>query len=119
MANPCTILIVEDEPLIAMMLEDFVDSIGHRVSATCDSVDEALREVERGGFELAVLDVHLKDGTVWPVAERLRALNIPFILSTGGHVDPPPPEFMDAPVIQKPYSSDRVTSVIESVLAAS
>ena len=41
-----SILIVEDEPLIAMMLEDFILSIGHQVSGSCDSVKSALIEIE-------------------------------------------------------------------------
>ena len=73
------ILIVEDEPLIAMMLEDFLDSLGHRVQGTCDTVKCALEEVEKGGFDLAILDVNLKGESVWPgaaarqrTAERFR-----------------------------------------------
>ena len=47
MVKPRSILIVEDEPLIAMMLEDFLDSLGHRVHGTCDSVECALDETEK------------------------------------------------------------------------
>jgi DNA-binding response OmpR family regulator len=117
MADAHSILIVEDEPLIAMMLEDFLDSLGHTVRGTCDSVDGALEEVERGGFDLAILDVNLKGENVWPVAARLRAKKVPFVIATGGHVDPPPPEFIDAPVIEKPYTVDRVTPAIEAAIA--
>ena len=113
-----SILIVEDEPLIAMMLEDFLDSLGHRVHRTCDSVKCALDEIERGGFDLAILDVNLKGESVWPVATRLREKKVPFVIATGGHVDPPPAEFKDAPVIEKPYTVDRVTPAIEAALAA-
>jgi DNA-binding response OmpR family regulator len=112
-----SILIVEDEPLIAMMLEDFLESLGHAISATCDTVKCALDEVDKGGFELAILDVNLKGENVWPVATRLREKNVPFVIATGGHVDPPPPEFNDAPVIEKPYTVDRVTPVIEAAFA--
>ena len=112
-----SILIVEDEPLIAMMLEDFLDSLGHEVRGTCDSVEGALAEVEKGGFDLAILDVNLKGENVWPVATRLREKNVPFVIATGGHVDPPPPEFDNAPVIEKPYTVDRVTPAIEAALA--
>jgi len=112
-----SILIVEDEPLIAMMLEDFLESLGHSISATCDTVKCALDEVDKGGFELAILDVNLKGENVWPVATRLREKNVPFVIATGGHVDPPPPEFNDAPVIEKPYTVDRVTPVIEAAFA--
>ena len=70
MAGARSILIVEDEPLIAMMLEDFLDSLGHKVSGTCDTVQCALDEVEKGGFDLAILDVNLKGENVWPVATQ-------------------------------------------------
>ena len=72
-----SILIVEDEPLIAMMLEDFLDSLGHKVRGTCDTVKCALDEVEKGGFDLAILDVNLKGENVWPVATRLREKKVP------------------------------------------
>ncbi|GAA4719356.1 response regulator [Sphingomonas lutea] len=112
-----SILIVEDEPLIAMMLEDFLDSLGHTISGSCDTVQCALEEVEKGGFDLAILDVNLKGENVWPVASALRARKVPFVIATGGHVDPPPPEFNDAPVIEKPYTVDRVTPAIEAAFA--
>ncbi len=112
-----SILIVEDEPLIAMMLEDFLDSLGHTISGTCDSVKCALEEVEKGGFDLAILDVNLKGENVWPVASLLREKNVPFVIATGGHVERPPPEFNNAPVIEKPYTVDRVTPAIEAAFA--
>ena len=117
MADARSILIVEDEPLIAMMLEDFLDSLGHTISGTCDTVKCALDEVAKGGFDLAILDVNLKGESVWPVATLLRERNVPFVIATGGHVDPPPPEFDNAPVIEKPYTVDRVTPAIEAAFA--
>lgn len=117
MPDPRSILIVEDEPLIAMMLEDFLESLGHSVRATCDTVRDALSEADKGGFDLAILDVNLKGENVWPVAQRLREQGIPFVLATGGHVDPPPPEFASVPVIEKPYTVDRVTPALEAAFA--
>lgn len=109
-----SILIVEDEPLISMMLEDFLESLGHSVCATCDTVGEALAEVDKGGFDLAILDVNLKGENVWPVAMRLRDRGVPFVIASGGHVDPPPAEFAAVPLIEKPYTVDRVTPAIEA-----
>ena len=111
------ILIVEDEPLIAMMLEDFLLSLGHEVRATCESVSEALKAVAVADFDLAILDVNLKGESVWPVATELREHNIPFIIASGGHVDPPPAEFASVPMIDKPYTIDRVTPALEAALA--
>ena len=117
MSEPRNILIVEDEPLIAMMLEDFLESLGHSISATCDSVDTAMIEVEKGGFDVAILDVNLKGRNVWPVAKRLREQGVPFVIASGGHVDPPPAEFAAVPLIEKPYTVDRVTPAINAAFA--
>jgi DNA-binding response OmpR family regulator len=117
MTGTRSILIVEDEPLIAMMLEDFILSLGHEVSGNCDSVGTALKEIAQSDFDLAILDVNLKGESVWPVASALRDKGTPFVLATGGHVDPPPAEFAAVPTIEKPYTIDRVTPIIEAVLA--
>ena len=117
MADPRSILIVEDEPLIAMMLEDFLESMGHTVSGTCETVEQALAETDKGGFDLAILDVNLKGESVWPVATALRNKGTPFVLASGGHVEPPPTEFENAPMIEKPFTIDRVTPIIEAALA--
>ena len=116
MSGSRNILIVEDEPLIAMMLEDFILSLGHEVVANCDNVLTALAAVDAGGFDLAILDVNLKGESVWPVATALRASGTPFVLASGGHVDPPPPEFTDVPLIEKPYTIDRVSPIIAAAL---
>jgi CheY-like chemotaxis protein len=116
-SNQREILIVEDEPLISMMLEDFLLSLGHRVSAICETVGEALAACDGPGFDLAILDVNLKGMSVWPVATRLRELGIPFVLASGGHVDPPPPEFATVPMIDKPYTIDRVTPAMDAAMS--
>jgi DNA-binding response OmpR family regulator len=108
-----SILIVEDEPLIAMMLEDFVESLGHFPAGTADNIDDALEYVQRGGFDLVILDVNLGARECWPVADELAARSIPFILATGGHVTPPPADHADAPTLSKPFTLDSVRDVLE------
>jgi DNA-binding response OmpR family regulator len=112
-----SILIVEDEPLIAMMLEDFLETLGHRVHATCGTVAEAIGEAEKGGFDAAILDVNLNGESAWPIASKLREMQVPFVIATGGHVEPPPAEFRDVPTIEKPYTVDRVTPALEAALS--
>ena len=113
MSGKRSILIVEDEPLIAMMLEDFLESLGHDVVGTCESLEEALDRVDQGGFDLAIIDVQLKDGKqVWPVADRLAEEGTPFILATGGHVEPPPEKHAGAPVLSKPYTIDAIPTAL-------
>ena len=113
-----TILIVEDEPLIAMMLEDFLDTLGHDVAASCDNVADALGHVSGGSFDVAILDVRLKDGEeIWPVADALADAGKPFVLATGGHVEPPPERHADAPVLAKPYTMDAIEPALARALA--
>jgi len=108
-----SILIVEDEPLIAMMLEDFLSELGHDVVACCESVADALGHIEKGGFEVAILDVSLADGKVWPVCDALAQAGTPFVLATGGHLDPPPEQHADAPVLAKPYTIDAIEPALD------
>jgi CheY-like chemotaxis protein len=114
-----SILIVEDEPLIAMMLEDFLDALGHRVAATCDNVADALDSVENASFDVAILDVRLRDGEqIWPVADALADAGKPFVLATGGHVEPPPARHAAAPVLAKPYTMDAIDPVLARALGS-
>ena len=113
MSTGRSILVVEDEPLIAMMLEDFLETLGHNIAASCDNLSDALDKAEMDGFDVAILDVNLKGESVWPVAEQLSQRGIPFVIASGGHVEPPPASFADAPLLEKPYTIDRIAPVLE------
>jgi two-component SAPR family response regulator len=76
------VLIVEDEFLIAMNLEAILERYGAHVLGPVASVTEALRLLETESPDLAVLDVHLNDGLVTPVAEALRRRTIPYVLAS-------------------------------------
>jgi DNA-binding response OmpR family regulator len=115
MTDARSILIVEDESLIAMMLEDFLDTLGHTVAGTTDSVDEAVGLVEQGGFDCAILDVHLRGEACWPVADALADRGVPFLLSTGGHTEPPPARHAGAPVLAKPFTLAGVEQAIRAI----
>lgn len=107
-------LLVEDEPLIAMMLEDFLEAIGCEVVGTADSVASALALVEARGFDAAVLDLNLLDGeSSDPVAVRLRELGIPFAVSSGdegGTV-----RYGNRPRLVKPYTIYDLESAIAAM----
>ena len=115
--NPRSVLIVEDESLISMMLEDFLDSLGHVVAGTCETVGDALVRVEQGGFDVAIVDVNLNGERVWPVADKLREKGIPYILATGGHIEPPPAAHESAPVLSKPFTLDAIEPALDKACA--
>ena len=101
-----------------MMLEDFLDSLGHSVIGTVDTIGDAMRCVGEGGFDVVIADVQLKDGEqIWPVADALAERNIPFVLATGGYVDPPPERHADAPMLAKPYTVDAIQPALEAAFA--
>jgi len=101
-----------------MMLEDFLDSLGHNVVATAETVGDALAKVDAGGFDVAILDIHLKGESAWPVADRLCSVGKRFVLATGGHIEPPPERHADAPVLAKPYTIDAIESAVNSACGA-
>jgi DNA-binding response OmpR family regulator len=117
MTASLSVLVIEDEPLIAMMIEDFIDILGHSLAGTCDSVAEALVKVEEGGFDVAILDVNLRDGACWPVADAMTAKGIRFVIASGGHVDPPPASFAGTHQLAKPFTLDGVQAALEAVSA--
>lgn len=115
MTSPQRILIVEDEPLIAMMIEDFLDMLGKSHAGTADSVASAMAIVGAGGVDAAILDVNLSGGEQsWPIADALAAQGVPFILATGGSGDMVVDAHRDRPVLAKPFTMDAV----EQALAA-
>lgn len=115
MTGPQRILIVEDEPLIAMMLEDFLEALDRKIAGTADSVAAALDLVGQGGIDAAILDVNLRAGeTSWPIADRLAEAGIPFVIATGGSGDSIADAHRDRPVLSKPFTMDAV----EKALAA-
>ena len=116
MTGPRQILIVEDEPLIAMMLEDFLDVLEKQSAGTADTVATALARVEQGGIDAVILDLNLRGGEKsTPIAEALADKGIPFVFATGGSDDSLDPRFRDRPYLTKPFTMDGVAKALEAL----
>jgi DNA-binding response OmpR family regulator len=116
MSTPRRILIVEDEPLIAMMLEDFLDMLEREVAGTADNVAAALAVIDENEIDAAILDVNLRAGEQsWPIADRLAGKGIPFILATGGAGDMIAEPFRDRPILAKPFTMDGVEKALDGL----
>ncbi|AJP71595.1 response regulator [Sphingomonas hengshuiensis] len=116
MPAPSKILIVEDEPLIAMMLEDFLDALDREQAGSADTVAGALERIAEGGIDAAILDVNLRGGEQsWPIAARLAELGIPFVLATGGAGDMIAPEYRDRPILSKPFTMNGVEKALDGL----
>lgn len=108
------VLLVEDEGLVAMMLEDLLEDLGCEVAGSLASVGAALAWIEAGGSaDVALLDVNLSGEPVFPVADALKARGVPYAFATGydeGH----DPRFKDAPLLGKPIRQERLEALLRS-----
>lgn len=111
-----SVLVIEDEPLIAMMVEDFLDLLGYRVAGNPDNVSSALERVAEGGFDYAILDLSLFGGErSWPVADALAHAGVPFIISTGAGGESIEPAHRDRPLLTKPFTLDAIRAALAAL----
>jgi CheY-like chemotaxis protein len=96
------VLIVEDQPFVALAVADMVGSLGGEVADAPGTVDQALEAVARNDFTVALLDIDLDGQTSDPVAAAIAAAGKPFLVTTGfsGRTIA---GFEDAPLLMKPY----------------
>ena len=112
-----SVLLVEDEVLIRMMIAGIVEALGHRVVAEAGTLKEAERLARTAEFDLALLDVRLGHQSVAPVAEILLKRGLPFVFLTGYAPDRLPTRLRKALVLQKPLVSSKLQDAIETILA--
>jgi CheY-like chemotaxis protein len=103
---------VEDEPLVAMMLENIIEDMGASVVGPAASVAEALQLIEAGRFNGALLDVNLRGQRVDAVADALAAKGIPFVFTTGHDIEGIPPAFRHRPMLSKPFRDADITEAL-------
>jgi PAS domain S-box-containing protein len=100
------VLLVEDEALVAMMIQECLGDFGYQVVGPIATATEAAARAKDGNFEAAVLDINLGDGAVYPIADMLAARGIPFVFVTGYDAESVDPRFRNVPVLQKPIERD-------------
>lgn len=110
------VLIVEDESLIAMLIEDAVLDLGCRMVTIAATLRDALDQATSGEFDIAILDVNLNGSPAFPVAELLADKRIPFIFSTGYGASGVPQAFAAVPVLAKPFKEGDVARAIETAM---
>jgi CheY-like chemotaxis protein len=112
------ILIVEDESLIALMLEDWVVELGHVVVGPVSSVEKALSIIETDLIDVAVIDYHLHGHTADDIVVALEGRNIPFAIASGdssGHTNS---RFSDKLKLDKPYTFEMVSGTLAILVEA-
>jgi CheY-like chemotaxis protein len=111
------ILVVDDEPLIAMMVEDWLGELQCETVGPAGSAQEALALIQGRELDGAILDVSLGNHDSFAVAAALRERAVPFAFATGHGRDRIEERFKDVPTLLKPYNFDSVRKVLATMLA--
>jgi len=100
------ILIVEDEALVAMMIEDFLTDLGCQIIGPVSNAEDALGLIRETALDGATLDINLGSEEVLPVAEALEAQGVPFMIISGYDRENVRSRYNKWPIIQKPFTSN-------------
>jgi DNA-binding response OmpR family regulator len=114
----CRVLVVEDEMLIAMEVEDALQALGCQILGPVATVDRALKLALEETFDAAVLDVTIRGGNAYPVAEVLLARGIPFVFASGYGDWALPETLRNQPRLTKPFTAAQLEEQIISLLHA-
>jgi CheY-like chemotaxis protein len=109
------VLLVEDEPLIALDVEQYLRKAGARV-ITAGHLDAALAMAEHPDLSGAVIDLYLGAETATPIFQRLAHRNLPFVMHTGYATDALAREWPSVPIIRKPSTPDEITDALAQCL---
>ncbi len=113
------ILIVEDNPWIALALEEMLVEQGLEIAGVADTIERALRPAVNDPLDLALLNVNIGDRKIDPVAEALTRRGTPFVFTTGCGRAGIPEAFRDRPIVEKPFYIEEILKTLRDTLAAS
>lgn len=112
------VLLVEDEGMIAMLLEDMLAEFGHRVVATAGNLELAEQRIRDTEFDFAVLDVNLNGNESYVLADMLQSRRVPFVFATGYAGSGLREVWRHVPLLQKPFQAKDLERAMKEVLAA-
>jgi CheY-like chemotaxis protein len=115
-SRPVSVLLVEDEALIRMMVVGMIEELGHIVVAEAGNMNDALALARTADFEIAVLDINLAGERIEPVANIIADRGLPFIFASGYGETGISEAFRGRPTLQKPFLIERLGKAIEETL---
>jgi len=111
------VLIIEDESIVAMMIEDLIVDMGHEVVGTAGRLEQALSLAQETAVDFAIVDVNLNGEHTYPVAEALKTRGVPFVFATGYGASGLKDEWKGSAVLQKPFQPEELARAIGAVAA--
>ena len=112
------VLVVEDEMIVAWLLEDMLAELGCVVVGPAASVKQALAMIDAAPIEVAVLDVNLNGEMSYPVADALTARGVPFVFVSGYDKDSMLDGYRALPMLQKPFHRSELTDTLAQLLTS-
>ncbi|MGB9040908.1 MAG: response regulator [Pseudolabrys sp.] len=110
------VLLVEDEPLVSMMLADMLSAFGHKVDGPYSRFSDAILAAKSNNLQAGILDVNLGGEKTYAVADILTDRKIPFAFVTGYGPDSIVSAFAHAPVLQKPIEAAKLHALLQQIV---
>jgi PAS domain S-box-containing protein len=114
--NDKRVLLVEDEPLVSMMLADMLAAFGHKVDGPYSRFGDAILAAKSNNLQAGILDVNLGGEKTYAVADILTDRKIPFAFVTGYGPESIVSEFAHAPVLQKPIEAAKLHALLQQIV---
>ncbi len=111
------VLIIEDEPIVAMLLEDMLGDLGLTVAGRARTLDRAL-QADAARCDAAVMDINLQGQKSYAAAERLAGAGVPIVFVTGYTRERPPEPLSRAPILLKPYGIHELAEALHRAFGA-
>lgn len=116
--NQARILVAEDERIIAFDLCDTVEEAGFTVEGPHPDISSAMLAFQKDKPDVAILDIELDDGTVYPLAQKLADEDVPIIFHSGRYTtDEMQARFPSAKTLTKPCPPSEMLAAVNSALA--
>ena len=115
--DPPRILVIEDEPLIAQMIEEMVREAGYRVSGVAHTMAMARQELAKRNFDAVLFDLHIGGRYRPEIADFLLDTGVPFAFVTGYDylVEP---RHQTLPVLEKPFAPEQLRALLEKLVGS-
>ncbi|MGO4642405.1 response regulator [Mesorhizobium sp. 2RAF45] len=104
LATKLRVLVIEDEAMVAFLVEDMLTEMGHEVAAVASRMQQGLDLARTGAFDLAIVDVNLDGQPSYPIADVLKERGISFVFATGYGSQGLDPAYVGSPVLAKPFA---------------
>jgi CheY-like chemotaxis protein len=111
-----SILVIEDEMLILMMIEDMLADLGCESVAVASKIGQAITLIDDQVFDAAMLDLNLNGMESYPIADALAARDVPYFFSTGNSLTNVKDGYRDQDVLKKPFTFEQLSNMLSRSL---